>query len=94
MAGFHFGRFDIKVKSIENLIVGNNLKILEVNGVNSLPIHIFDPSYSTYKCYKDLHEHWRLIYTISKQNVAIGNHPIKTKDLIREIVSKYKNEKD
>jgi|TARA_B110000037_G_scaffold19271_1_gene20482 D-alanine-D-alanine ligase-like ATP-grasp enzyme len=94
MDSFHFGRFDVKVKSIEDLIDDNNIKILEVNGVNSQPIHIFDPSYSTYKCYKDLHEHWRLIYKISKQNVTKGYQPIKTKYLIREIVNKYKNEKD
>jgi len=87
MENFHFGRFDIKVNKVEDLIYGNDLKILEVNGANSQPIHIFDPDYSFYKCYRDLHAHWYLIYQISKKNSSMGFNPMKTKDLIKELVN-------
>jgi hypothetical protein len=92
MENFHFGRFDIKVNRIEDLIDGNNLKILEVNGVNSQPIHIFDPDYSFYKCYKDLYAHWYLIYQISKNNSYLGFNPMKTKDLIKDLKNKLYHE--
>jgi Tubulin-tyrosine ligase family len=88
MENFHFGRFDIKVNKVDDLISGNGLKILEVNGVNSQPIHIFDPHYSFYKCYRDLHAHWYMIYQISKKNSSLGFKPMKTKDLIKELINK------
>ena len=92
MENFHFGRFDIKVNTVEDLINGNNLKILEVNGVNSQPIHIFDSDYSFYKCYRDLHTHWNMIYKISKKNSSMGFIPMKTSDLFKELIDKNYNE--
>lgn len=91
MDNFHFGRFDVKVNSVEDLITGNNIKILEVNGVNSQPIHIFDPDYSFFECYRDLHTHWFLIYKISKKNSLLDFRPMKTKNLIREILKNKEN---
>ena len=44
--GFYYGRFDIKVTSLEDLYVGKNIKVLEVNGIQSEPSHIYDPSTS------------------------------------------------
>jgi len=88
MENFNFGRFDVKAKTIESLTTGNDLKILEVNGVNSLPIHIFDPIHSFYKCYKDLYAHWFTIFQISKRNSSLGFKPMKTNDLIKEIRKK------
>lgn len=90
MDSFYFGRFDIKVTSIEDLLKGKNIKILEVNGANSQPIHIFDTSYSFYKCYRDLHTHWRLIHKISKQNSTLGNQPDTTRSLAKELFKKYR----
>jgi hypothetical protein len=92
MENFHFGRFDVKVNTIEDLINGNNIKILEVNGANSQPIHIFDQDYSFYKCYRDLHSHWKLIYKISKKNNSLGFKSMKTSDLIKVLINKNKNE--
>ena len=83
--GFYFGRYDIKANSVEDLINGENIKILEVNGVGSQPIHIFDPEYSFFKTYYDLSQHWKLIYKISQQNQERGYYPISFKKLYHEI---------
>ncbi|TGD58024.1 ATP-grasp domain-containing protein [Flavobacterium humi] len=83
--GFYFGRYDVKANSVEDLISGNNIKILEINGVGSQPIHIFDPAYSFLKTYSDLTTHWKLIYKISRQNQKRGFHPISFKKLYNEI---------
>lgn len=84
--GFFFGRFDVKVDRIEDLISGHNLKVLEVNGVNGQPIHIFDPSYSLLKTYRDLYKHWHLIYRISDENTQLGVPRATTNQLLRAII--------
>lgn len=83
--GFYFGRYDVKANSVSDLISGKNIKILEINGVGSQPIHIFDPAYSFLKTYWDLSSHWKLIYKISRENQKRGFHPIPLKKLYNEI---------
>ena len=65
---FYYGRFDIKVSSIEDLYAGKNIKILEVNGIQSEPAHIYDPNTSLLDGYKELFKHWKVMYQISKTN--------------------------
>jgi hypothetical protein len=83
--GFYFGRYDVKVNSVADLISGKNIKILEINGVGSQPIHVFDPSYPFLKTYLDLSRHWKLIFKISRENQKRGFHPISFKKLCDEI---------
>jgi hypothetical protein len=70
--GFYYGRFDVKVTSIEDLYHANNLKILELNGVSSEPAHIYDPSYSLFRAYRDVIRHMNIIYRIAKINYRMG----------------------
>ena len=72
MPGFFYGRFDIKFKSWESLQTGEDFKITEVNGVNSEPTHIYEPSYSLLKAYRDIFHHMEIIYEISEMNLALG----------------------
>lgn len=67
--GFDYGRFDIKIKQWNafSSTNKNDIKIMEVNGVNSEPCHIYDPSYTLIKTYKDIFYHMRIIYELSKQ---------------------------
>jgi hypothetical protein len=73
--GFYYGRFDIKVKSLEDLYAGTNIKIIELNGTNSEPAHIYDPDYSLIQAYKDIVKHMRIIYEISSENRKLGIKP-------------------
>jgi hypothetical protein len=77
--GFHYGRFDMKVKSIEDLYEGKNIKIMELNGVSSEPGHIYDPKNTLWKAYRDLAKHWRIIADISIQQQKRGIQPIAPK---------------
>lgn len=92
LEGFYLGRFDIKVPSTEDLMAGKNIKILEVNGVNSQPIHIFDPNISFIKKYRDLARHWKLIYQISRQNTKKGLSPPSFATLRRELIEYKKHQ--
>jgi hypothetical protein len=70
--GFDYGRFDIKVKSLDDLYQGKNIRILELNGVNSEPAHIYDPDYCLLHAYRDIARHMKIIYRISRMNHRDG----------------------
>lgn len=74
--GFYYGRFDMKVSSIEDLYRGENIKIMELNGVSSDPGHIYDPSYRLINAYRDLRWHWKRSAEISIQNQQKGVLPL------------------
>jgi hypothetical protein len=67
MPKFYFGRYDIKAKSIEDLYQWN-FKIIELNGMGSLPTHIYDPKHTVRNAYKTLFYHRKIAYRISKEN--------------------------
>lgn len=73
---WYYGRLDIKYNTFEELIAGENFKILEINGIISEPTHIYDPTNATYfGAIKSIRKHWEIIYTISKKNHEISNIP-------------------
>jgi regulator of replication initiation timing len=70
---FYYGRFDLKSTSLHDFQMGKNIKIVEVNGVNSEPAHIYDPSMKLFEAWKILFKHWNIIYKISEQNKLKGH---------------------
>lgn len=71
--GIHYGRFDIKCQSLEDLKKGQNLKILEINGVCSEPTHIYDPTRISYfGALGEILKHWKIIQEIAKTNHQKG----------------------
>lgn len=72
MPDVHYGRFDLRTKSIEALRSGKDFLIMEFNGVGSEPAHIYDPGYSVIRAYRDIWDHWRILYQISIEQKAQG----------------------
>lgn len=70
--GVYYGRYDIRVSSIEDLYAGRNIKLMELNGVSSEPAHVYDPAYNLWDTYKDLKEHFDIVYRISRMNHENG----------------------
>ncbi len=70
--GFNYGRFDIKVPTYEDLYNGENIKILELNGVSSEVAHIYDPEYKLIQAYKDIIANMKIIYLVAKKNHDLG----------------------
>ncbi len=100
--GFYFGRFDIRVPSREDFQHGENLKIIELNGVTSEATSIYDPKNSVFTAWKTLFEQWRIAFEIGAQNYAKGTRKTTIRELIKLIViniygfpkqSKIKNQK-
>ncbi len=72
MEGVQFGRFDLRTTSIEDLKEGRNFVIIEFNGVNSEPIHVYDPSYSVWRTYYDFWKQWSLLRRIAQAQMKRG----------------------
>ncbi|NNF01695.1 MAG: D-alanine--D-alanine ligase [Bacteroidia bacterium] len=70
---FYYGRFDIRVPSLEDLYAGQNIKIIELNGSNSEPAHIYDPEYSLFRAYKDLLFHYKIMFRIARINHRVNS---------------------
>lgn len=85
--GFYFGRFDLRVPSVEDFRAGRNLSILELNGVTSEATHIYDAQNSLFSAYGTLFEQWRLAFAIGAANAAKGTS-IAT---IRELIAEYRD---
>ena len=69
--GVFYGRYDLKVPSLEDLTAGKNVKIFELNGVSSEPGHMYDQR-NILSAYKILAEHWLHIVEISNKNIKKG----------------------
>ncbi len=85
--GFYFGRYDIKAINKESLSTGD-FKIIELNGMWSLPTHIYDPKHSIRNAYRTLFYHWKIAYRISKENKKRG-HKFVSFTEIRKIIKQY-----
>lgn len=65
--GFHFGRLDLKSSSIDDLLNGR-FKVIEVNGIDSLSINMFDPNYSLLNAYRILLTQYRLLVEVASEH--------------------------
>lgn len=66
--GYNFGRVDVKCKDEEAFKKGEFV-VIEVNGIASLPTHMFDPKYSVWQAYAIFFEHARCLVKIAKEHV-------------------------
>ncbi len=82
-AGFHFGRYDIRTPSVEDLQAGRNFKVVELNGATAEATSIYDPENRIGSAYRTLREQWRLLFTIAAANVAEGARPATAGELWR-----------
>ena len=87
---FDYGRLDLRIKDWDSFKRKEGIKVLEINGVNSEPIHIYDPTYGIIKAYKDIFKHMGIINRLSihkmnKQKPASFRHFLRgTMDYIRK----------
>ncbi|MBL8021437.1 MAG: VTT domain-containing protein [Leptospirales bacterium] len=87
--GFYLGRYDIRVPTEQDFVLGKNIKVLELNGVTSEPTHIYDPAVSILGAYRALFRHWRLAYEIGMQNIARGIPSWTIRELIQFLTKEW-----
>jgi len=69
--GFHFGRYDVRARSREDLAAGR-FQVLELNGLTSESTHIYDPRHGLIKAWRDLARQWKFAFEIGAANVRAG----------------------
>ena len=83
LPGFHMGRYDLRVPSIEDLQKGSHLSILELNGLTGEPAHIYDRKHSVRQARRILENLWRDAFRIAAANCQAGAKLSSWRDLWR-----------
>ena len=83
ISGFYFGRYDIIVPSVEHLQRGENLRVIELNGLTSEATHIYDARTPLFGAWKTLASQWRRAFRIGMANRARGVETTSVPALIR-----------
>ncbi len=73
--GFCFGRYDVRVESIEAFQRGEGFRIVELNGVTAEATHIYDPRTRLVDAYRTVFGQWRTAFEIGAANRARGVRP-------------------
>jgi membrane protein DedA with SNARE-associated domain len=82
--GFFIGRYDIRYSSREDLLRGENFKIIELNGAASEATNIYDERNSLWSAYCTLYRQWELVYKIGRANRDLGHQPASALDVLRD----------
>ncbi len=91
MDGFYFGRFDLKVRSENELLKGRHIYILELNGASSEPGHVYDQKTGLIEAYKDLIWHWNALGEIARRNQKEGIQPATVSEIASLIRHHFTN---
>ncbi len=67
MPDFHFGRIDLRYRSLHALRQGEGFSIIEVNGAGSEATHIWDPDTSLREVYAAQFRHYAAAFAIGRE---------------------------
>lgn len=84
IAGFFYGRFDVKAQSIEDFQKGKFI-VLEVNGSSSEPTHIYDSKFNLKQAYKEVKRHLDCQYEIAQTQTRTYSPILFYKALLKRI---------
>ncbi|HRK33259.1 MAG TPA: VTT domain-containing protein [Candidatus Hydrogenedentes bacterium] len=84
MPDFYFGRFDIRYRDLESFLLGENLRIVEINGAGAESTHIWDATMTLDRAYRALFRQWRLLFEIGAANRARGVRPLGPIQVLRD----------
>jgi len=82
--GYNFGRIDIKTESPEAFLRGEFV-VIEVNGVASLPTHMFDPKYSLLEAYRIFLQHAALLSRIAREHKQVPMKILPIREIIKQV---------
>ncbi len=76
MTAFHFGRFDVRFNSLQELAAGRGFTIMEVNGAGSEAIQAWDPETGLMAGFRMIFEKQRIVFAIGDSMRKKGVKPI------------------
>jgi hypothetical protein len=80
--GFFIGRFDVRYRDEAQFKAGEDLAIVELNGVTAESTNIYDPSRTLLDAYRTLYRQWHLVYQIGADNLRAGTGETSTRRLL------------
>jgi hypothetical protein len=91
--GFYFGRYDVKVPSKDALQRGENIRVLELNGISSEATSMYDPKNGLFTAYKVLFDQWTIASRIVTQNKTQNIRPASHRQVIKQLLMFRNHEK-
>jgi membrane protein DedA with SNARE-associated domain len=91
--GFYFGRFDVRYTDPDAFMAGNDLTIIELNGITSESTNVYDPSRSLLWAWSILFRQWWLLFKVGRLNRDMGHPATGHSHLIRTIRAHYRGNK-
>ncbi len=76
MPSFHFGRFDVRFDSLQDLAAGRAFFIMEINGAGSEAIQAWDPATSVVAGFRMIFKKQRILFAIGHAMRKKGFKPI------------------
>jgi hypothetical protein len=71
--GFFIGRFDVRYTNRDRFMAGEDLAIVELNGVTAEPTDVYDPARTIWSSYRALFEQWAQVFQIGAANRRLGH---------------------
>jgi len=83
--GFHYGRYDLRVPSLEDLKAGRHFQVLELNGVTAEPVHVYQPGYPLWRGWQDVCACWSAAFAAGAAIRSTGHPAPRIRDVIAEL---------
>ena len=82
---FDMGRMDVRYTSVEAFKAGEDLAIMEVNGVTSELTNVYDPKFNLWQALSQIFKQVSILYSIGEARIKMGTCPSKPIDLLKRI---------
>ena len=86
MCEFHYGRFDLRFESLEQLGRGENFSIVEINGIGGEAIDAWDPNLEVREVYRRFIDQQRILFMIGGLNRTRGFVPERVSAFLGQLV--------
>ncbi|MEM9414287.1 MAG: alpha/beta fold hydrolase [Planctomycetota bacterium] len=88
--GYYFGRIDVRYTDADSFKRGEDLAVIELNGVTSESTNIYDPGWSIFRAQRTLRRQWKLCFQIGHANRKLGLKPKPLWRLLRDVLRYYR----
>lgn len=90
VGGINYGRLDVKVDELSDLCDPEKIIILEVNGANAEPIHMYSPEKNYQEGLKTINSYFQKMGMMDKHNLAGRRSQFKERDTWRSLIQYLK----
>jgi len=86
MREFHYGRFQLRFASIDELMRGEIFSVVEINGIRSGTNRDYDPALPLAEVYRRLADQQRIMFLIGEKNRARGFARVGCADVLKSLI--------